>query len=212
MYTDTVGLLYHLKEYSQDEIDSFMEVKFCKKDDSEDKEVVESENVTFTMALCSAKYRKLTLLAIALAAIQQLTGINLVVSYLSPFFHEIGMNAHFGSIMYAIASIIGAILSSFFYNLSFMNDRRGYIVGFALLSIAMACLSLSIHIESNTATLVTVMVYQFILQITVTPLYWFYMPAVTQGATMSISLFTTYFLTIVLTSAGPYILEDSKLD
>lgn len=44
-----------------------------------------------------------------------------------------------------------------------MNDRRGYIVGSILLSITMACLSFSIRIENDTATLVSIFTNQFIL-------------------------------------------------
>jgi len=85
MYTKTVSLLYHLEDYCQEEIDMFFFDKFGKKDVLLHDTGV-SENVTVRVALCSSKYRKLTLIAIALAAIQQLTGVNLIVSYLFPFF------------------------------------------------------------------------------------------------------------------------------
>jgi len=38
------------------------------------------------------------------------------------------------------------------------------------------------------------------------------MPAVMQGATLSISIFANTFLTVAGTLSGPYILEDSVLD
>jgi len=162
VYAMTMSLLYHQEDYSKEEIDMFIYDKFEKKDVLLHDTGV-AENVTIRMALCSAKYRRLTLFAIVLAVIQQLTGVNTIVSYLFPFFETIGMNSNLGSILYGIAALLGSVSSVFFYSLSFINDRRGYIIGNILLSVTMVCLALAIRFESDNATLASIFINQFIL-------------------------------------------------
>ena len=69
VYTMTMDLLYHQEDYSKEEIDMFIFDKFGKKDVLLHDTGV-AENVTVRMALCSEKYRRVTLMAIVLAAIQ----------------------------------------------------------------------------------------------------------------------------------------------
>lgn len=161
IYNKTISLLYYKKDNSQAQVDQFMGTKFGEnknQDDGEDDEIV-----TIGMALCSAKYRKLTLFGVALACMSQLDGLNLIVSYLFPFFDEINIDPNFGSLMYGLACVVGAVISPFILNLSFMNVRRGFIVGNALLCISMACLCLSIHIDSQGATLASILIFAIVL-------------------------------------------------
>ena len=82
------------------------------------------------------------------------------------------------------------------------------IIGFAMLTAGFVGLFAAIRYDNDTASLISIITYAVVVQGTITPLYWFHLPEITQGASLSIALSVTYFWTLGFTSIGPYVLKN----
>ena len=123
-----------------------------------------------------------------------------------PLFVQVGVKPNMGSILFSLSGLIGCLISPFLLKLSCMNSQKWFILGSLILALSLGVIALSIQWELDNLTLAMIMLYNFITQSTIFPLYWVYLPQVTSGAVISVSLFMIYIFTLIFTASGPYIL------
>lgn len=85
-------------------------------------------------------------------------------------------------------------------------------MAFALLTAVILALIISIHFNSNTGSLVSIIIYAIVVEGMMAPLYWFHLPEIASGAILSLSFAVMFFLALVTSSAGPYLLKNSSED
>ena len=171
-----------------------------------------NEYVTLGMAF-SRKYIKGTIVGIVISISFQFSAINLISSYIFPFFDEININATNGSVLYGAAGLLAALASPFLFGLvTCLTVRRGFIMAFALLTVDFLALIASIHFNSNAGSLATILIFAVIVEGIMAPLYWLHLPEITSGAILSLSFSLMYFLALVTSTAGPYLLKNSSED
>ena len=90
--------------------------------------------------------------------------------------------------------MLGAIISPFLIGMSCMGIRRGFILGFALVTICFGVLAFAEGQDLDSVTLATIMVYQVVMQSTVGPLYWYHITEIAPGIILSLSHFWIYSL------------------
>ena len=134
------------------------------------------------------------------------------MSYIFPFLAQTDLSINLGSILYGLAGMLGAIISPFFIGMSCVGIRRGFIVGFALVSVCFGVLAFAESQDLDGVTLAIIMVYQVVMQSTVGPLYWYHITEIAPGIVLSLSHFWIYTLQILMSSVGPYVLDSKQKD
>ena len=85
-------------------------------------------------------------------------------------------------------------------------------MAYALLTAIFIALIISIHFNSDTGSLISIIIYAIVVEGMMAPLYWFHLPEIVSGAILSLSFSVMFFLALVTSSAGPYLLKNSSED
>ena len=171
--------------------------------------LIYEEKSSYKSVFTEKKYRKLLVIAIALAIIQQLSGINMAVMYSSYVFNEVGNSVLMSRIYTAISGLIFLIASLSSIPLLNRFGRKTLILfGEFTISLTMLGLGLVILFDLNSIfSVLLIATFYIFFAFTLGAALWTYLSELLTEKLMSVSTSVNFFFVCVVSLVFPVITE-----
>ena len=165
-----------------------------------------SENIHLKDLICLKKYSKMLRVGLILASLQQLSGINAIISYSFSIYRDIGLNSQDSKIFtvfIGIASLITALLMTIVLNC--IGRKTVFAVGFSGISVTLLLMGLISQFASEQGYLLAalVIVYSIFFAGSLQAVLWSYIGEIQNEKAIGISCTGNYFFNIIVNLVFP---------
>ena len=167
-----------------------------------------SVQVTYGQALCDPKYKKATMLAIAIAFFNQMTGVNLISIYSTDLFKsfpEGGITPTTGSALVGVAQFVGCLIAPLLGLC--MGMKPIFVGGQVAMGLAELGVAICIHNNGTTSTTIFILLFLMCYQATQGSYFWFYVAAVACDTANSIASMVLWGVVLIFATCGSLIIN-----
>lgn len=175
--------------------------------------LISEDSSTYKHIFTSMKYRRLLIIAISLAIIQQLSGINMAVMYSSYVFNKVGNSIFMSRIFTAISGLIFVIASLCSIPLLNTFGRKTLIVfGEFAISLIMLALGLTVLFDlGDFLSVILIITFYIFYSFTLGGALWTYLSELMTEKLMSVSTSVNFLFVCIVSLLFPVISENFQV-